>query len=330
MFMALRFLGTSLMVHPDTRPVLIVAGPTATGKSALAMAVAEAFDGVVINADSMQVYREMRILTARPDAAAEARVPHRLYGILPVTEACSAARWRDMATTEIAAAHAAGRLPIVCGGTGLYLRALTDGLSPMPDIPEEVRLAVRRRVRRDGAATQHAVLQGVDPAAAAAIPPGDSQRISRALEVFEATGRPLSEWQALPLDGPPQGLRFASVLLLPPRDRLYAACDARLLAMVADGALAEVTALRERGVDPSLPAMKALGVPALLRHLAGEISLDDAVAAAQQATRRFAKRQTTWFQNQKITKNTVTTQFSENIFPEIFSFIRQNLLTDAV
>jgi tRNA dimethylallyltransferase len=315
------------MTTSETRPVLIVAGPTATGKSALASAVAREFDGVVINADSMQVYRELRILTARPGIEEEARVPHRLYGVLSVGETCSAARWREMAIAEIAAAHRAGRLPVLCGGTGLYLRTLTEGLSPLPDIPDAVRHAVRERMRREGAAALHGALQSVDPASAAALPPGDRQRIARALEVFEATGRALSEWQAMPPEGPPSELRFATILLLPPRQALYAACDKRLREMVETGALDEVDALRQAGIDPSLPAMKALGVPALLRHLAGEIPLEEAVAAAQQATRRYAKRQVTWFSNQIVADFSLNEKFSEKYSPKIFSFIRQNLLT---
>ncbi|MDA0663344.1 MAG: tRNA (adenosine(37)-N6)-dimethylallyltransferase MiaA, partial [Proteobacteria bacterium] len=224
----------------DTRPVLIVAGPTASGKSALALAAALVFDGVVINADSMQVYRELRILTARPDPDAEFRVPHRLYGALSVRDTCSAARWRTMAVAEIAAAHQTDRLPVICGGTGLYLRALTDGLSPIPEIPDPVRKAVRERLAREGVPTLYAALEAVDPITAARLPPGDTQRITRALEVHSATGRPLAEWQAVPAEGPPPGLRFMTILLQPPRAVLYAACNARLETMMAEGALAEV------------------------------------------------------------------------------------------
>ena len=311
---------------PD-KPVLIVAGPTASGKSALAVAVAEAFDGTVINADSMQVYRELRILTARPSPREEARVPHRLYGVLPVTEACSAARWREMALIEIAKAHAASRLPVLCGGTGLYLRALMQGLSPVPEIPEEVRSAVRSRLEREGADAQHAHLRACDPDSAARLPPGDRQRVARALEVYEATGAPLSEWQRVPRDGPPDGLRFKTVLPAPPRDLLYAACDDRLLEMVRQGALEEVEALRQDGVDPALPAMRALGMPVFLRHQAGELGLEEAIDMAQQATRRYAKRQTTWFKHQIISDFVIEAQYSEKFDAEIFSFIRQNLLT---
>ncbi len=309
------------------RPVLVVAGPTASGKSALALAAGREFDGVVINADSMQIYHELRILTARPTAEDEACVPHRLYGVMPVREICSAGRWRDLALAEIAAAHGAGRLPILCGGTGLYLKALTEGLSPMPAVPDEVRDHLRRRLRTHGPAALHRELAADDPAAAARIEPGDGQRVLRALEVLAASGRKLSDWQATPAEGPPKDLRFATVLLMPPRDRLYARCDRRLETMVASGALDEVRRLIASGVDTALPALKALGVAELVRHLHGECSLDAAVAAAQQATRRYAKRQMTWFRNQIVADWVIDATYSERILDEIFSFIRQKLLT---
>lgn len=311
------------------QPVLIVAGPTASGKSSLAVAVAEEFGGVVINADSMQVYAELRVLTARPDPREEARVPHRLYGVLPVTEVCSAARWRSMALDAIAEARRAGKLPILCGGTGLYLRILMQGLSPIPEVPENVRRDVRNRLERYGPEAQYERLQECDPETAARLAPGDRQRVARALEVFEATGRPLSEWLAVPPEGPPEGLVFKVILLAPPRETLYEACDDRLLEMIRAGALEEVEALRQDGVDPALPAMRALGVPAFLRHQAGELGLEEAIDMAQQATRRYAKRQTTWFRHQIIADFVIETQYSEKLTPEIFSFIRQNLLTQA-
>ena len=309
------------------QPVLIVAGPTASGKSALALAVAEEFGGVVINADSMQVYADLRVLTARPSPADEARVPHRLYGVLPVTDICSAARWRELAIDAIGETHAAGQLPILCGGTGLYLRALMQGLSPIPEIPEAVRQDIRDRLMREGAAAQYDRLRESDPDTAARLQPGDRQRVARALEVLAATGRPLSEWQKGPPEGPPPGLRFKTIILEPPRDLLYAACDDRLLAMVRAGALEEVEALRQEGFDPSFPAMRALGVPAFLRHQAGELGLEEAIEEAQQGTRRYAKRQTTWFRHQIVSDFLVNAQYSKKIDPKIFSFIRQNLLT---
>lgn len=312
------------------QPVLIVAGPTASGKSALALSVAEEFDGVVINADSMQVYAELRVLTARPGPADEALVPHRLYGVLPVTDICSAARWRDMAADAIAEAHAAGRLPILCGGTGLYLRALMQGLSPIPEIPEAVRQAVRDRLALEGPEAQHERLRDSDPETAARLEPRDRQRVARALEVLAATGRTLSSWQTEPPEGPPPGLRFKVIVLAPPRDALYTACDDRLVAMVRAGALEEVEAIRQEGFDPALPAMRALGVPAFLRHQAGELGLEEAIDEAQQATRRYAKRQTTWFKHQIVSDFLLSAQYSQKIDPKIFSFIRQNLLTRSM
>lgn len=311
----------------DARPVLIVAGPTACGKSALAMAAAERFDGVVINADSMQVYAELRILTARPSAADEARVPHRLYGVLSAAETCSAGRWLEMALAEIGAAHDAGRLPVVCGGTGLYLKALTEGLAPTPDVPAAVRDALRGRLRREGAAALHRELAARDPAMAARLHPGDGQRLARALEVLEATGRSLADWQAKSPAGPVPALRFSTILLAPPRDELYTACDRRLEAMIENGALDEVRQLIAMGLDPSLPARKALGVQDLARFLAGECDLATALSAAQQATRRYAKRQMTWFRHQIVADLVLNSQFSERLAGEIFTFIRRNVLT---
>ncbi len=278
--------------------IVILAGPTASGKSRLAVDIARAHGGVVINADSMQLYRELSILTARPGRAETAVVPHRLYGVVPAAEACSAVRWRDMALAEIAAARDAGRLPIVVGGTGLYLRALTDGLAPVPDIPPEVRAAARTLHARLGGAAFHARLAERDADAAARLAPGDSHRLIRAWEVIEATGASLAEWQRRQTgDGGLDG-RLVRLVLMPPRAALYQRCDARLVAMVERGALDEVAALIGLGLAADLPAMKAVGVPELARHLAGETDLETAIAAAQQATRRYAKRQRTWFRHQ--------------------------------
>lgn len=318
----------------DRALVVIIGGPTASGKSALALDVARAFDGTIINADSMQVYAELSILTARPAAADLALAPHRLYGTLSAQERCTAALWRDQALTEIGDALAAGRLPIVVGGTGLYLRALIEGLAPIPRIPEPVRAQARALHGRIGAAGLHAEIARDDPPVAARLAPGDSQRLIRAWEVLRATGRSISWWQSQPGDGPPPGLRFLPIVVAPPRGDLYAACDARFRVMIERGAVTEVAALS--GLDPDLPAMKALGVPELRRHLAGDIDLDTAVAAAQQATRRYAKRQATWFRHQVAerygdadrtgavhTCHVMTAQYSEIMTPEIFSIIRK-------
>lgn len=317
------------MTSNEDYPVVIVAGPTASGKSALALDIAERFDGVVINADSMQVYRELRILTARPDAAAEARAPHRLYGVLSAAEACSAGRWRDMALAELDAARAAGRLPVVCGGTGFYIMALVGGLSPIPDVDDVIRRQVHDRFAGRPAEAMHAALEAVDPETAARIPAGDRQRILRALEVHAATGRTLSAWQAEPRNPPPAGFRFHVITLMPPRDALYAACDKRFEAMMAAGALDEVRRLAELALDPALPAMRALGVPALLRHVAGDCDYETAVASAQQATRNYAKRQITWLRHQIVSDLAIKKQYSERLTQKIFSFICENVLTPS-
>jgi tRNA dimethylallyltransferase len=281
--------------HEATR-IVVVAGPTASGKSALALALAETLRGTVINADSMQVYRDLDVLSARPGPAETARAPHRLYGVVDAAEACSAGRWRTLALAAIGEARAAGRVPILAGGTGLYLRALLHGLAPVPPVPPDVREEAWALHRALGGARFRAALAARDPEGAARLAPGDTQRLLRAFEVVTATGRPLGEWQRQRTAA--SGLAAAVILLLPPRDALYAACDARFLAMMGRGAVAEVQRLVARGLAPQLPAMKAVGVPELAAHLAGKLTREAAVAAAQQATRRYAKRQYTWFAHQ--------------------------------
>jgi tRNA dimethylallyltransferase len=317
-------------MHEPGRPILLVAGPTASGKSALALALAEEFRGTVINADSMQVYRDLRILTARPTEAETARVPHRLYGALDGAETCSAARWARMAEAEIAAAFDAGRLPIVAGGTGLYLRALLQGLAPLPEIPAEARRDARALHRRLGAEAFHALLRERDPESAARLNAADRQRLVRAYEVVTATGRPLGEWQraAKRLSVRPA----LALLLMPSRDQSGEMIDRRFRGMVAAGAIEEVRALLARDLPPEVPILRAVGVPELGSHLRGELSLEAAIVAGQQASRRYAKRQMTWFRHQmpaapSLRRHTVCAQFSESLLPEIFSFIRQNLLT---
>jgi tRNA dimethylallyltransferase len=311
----------------EDRPVVIVGGPTASGKSALALDLAEALDGVVVNADSMQVYRDLSVVTARPGPDDLARAPHRLYGTVDGAERCSAARWREMAVAEIDAAHGPGRLPIVVGGTGLYLRTLTEGLSDMPNVPEAVRAEARERHARLGGSAFHAGLAERDPEMAGRLDPGDTQRLVRAWEVLEATGRSLAWWQAKPVSGPPPGYRFRTCVLAPPREPLYAACDARFATMMEAGAVEEVAALLARRLDPGLPVMKVLGVPEISRFLAGEIDRETAIAQARQATRRYAKRQLTWFRNQVPARETVDLhivdeQYSHSFKPKILSIIR--------
>jgi tRNA dimethylallyltransferase len=304
---------------------LVIAGPTASGKSALALALAEAQKGVVINADSLQCYRDLRILTARPDAAAEVRAPHRLYGFLDAGERGSAGRWRELALAEIDRARAAGRLPIVVGGSGLYLRALTRGLAPIPEIPEAIREEVLALHRRLGNAAFREHLAELDPAAVERLAPGDTQRLLRAYEVVRSTGRPIGYWQGQPHRPPP--LRFRTILLMPPRRALYAAADARFAAMIAAGAFDEAAALAERRLDPGLPAMQAAGLPELLAHLQGALPRAAAIAAAQRATRRYAKRQITWFRHQSCPDIVLDEQFSERILSVACQFINRVHLT---
>jgi len=312
-------------------PVVFIAGPTASGKSAAAVALAERIGGDIINADSMQLYDELRILTARPGAAELARAPHYLYGVLPAARPCSVARWREMALARLAQSRRAGRVPIITGGTGLYFRSLIDGLAPVPDIPPAVRAAARRREgERPGAL--HDELRVRDPIMAARLAPGDSQRVARAWEVVEATGVSLADWQSRTIPGPlaadNAAGRIAKLVFMPPRAGLYKRIEARFEAMMAAGALNEARALLAAGLDPGLPAMKALGLPALIGHLRGEHSLEEAVAAAKGATRRYAKRQYTWFSHQCEGWHFSNAQDSESFLQEIFPIIQKMVLTE--
>jgi tRNA dimethylallyltransferase len=281
----------------SNKPVLI-AGPTASGKSALALALAERFGGTVINTDSMQVYRDLRIITARPTPEEEARVPHRLYGHVDASVNFSAGAWVADAASALAEARALDSLPIFIGGSGLYFKALTQGLSAVPPIPAEIREAVRARLDRDGVEALHAELARRDGVSAERLKPRDRSRIARALEVVEATGRSLADWHrdGLPALLPPGA--FSALFLAPEREALYARIDARFATMLETGALEEVAALEARGLDPLLPAMKAHGVPALIRHLRGELTLEEASAIGRADTRHYAKRQFTWFRHQ--------------------------------
>ena len=281
----------------SNKPVLI-AGPTASGKSALALDLAQKCGGVVINTDSMQVYRDLRVLTARPTREEEAAVPHRLYGHVDAAINFSAGAWVADAAKMLAEACAQNRTPIFVGGSGLYFKALTRGLSAVPPIPQEVRDSVRARLERDGVEALHAELSRRDPVSAERLKVRDRTRIARALEVVEATGRSLTDWhrEGLPPLLPPGA--FTALFLSPERDALYARIDARFDAMLKAGALDEVAALAARNLDPLLPAMKAHGVPALIRHLRGELTLEEAATTGRADTRHYAKRQFTWFRHQ--------------------------------
>ena len=277
---------------------VLIAGPTASGKSALALDLAEAVNGTVINTDSMQVYRDLRMLTARPTVDEEARVPHRLYGHVDAAVNYSAGAWVTDAAAVLAEVQASGRLPIFIGGTGLYFKALTRGLSNVPPVPDVIRDAIRERLEKNGPEALHQELAQRDPEAAQRLKPRDRVRIARALEVVEATGRPLAEWHAhgLPPLLPPEGV--VALFLAPDRKDVYERINRRFETMMDRGALEEARALGHRGLDPLLPAMKAHGVPALIRHLAGDLSREEAIAIGQIDTRHYAKRQFTWFRHQ--------------------------------
>jgi tRNA dimethylallyltransferase len=278
--------------------VILIAGPTASGKSALALELAQKLSGVIVNADSMQVYRDLRIITARPSPEEERRALHRLYGHVNAAENFSVGRWSEEAVAVLAETRRTARATVLVGGTGLYFNALTRGLAAVPPIPANIREGVRARLASEGVAALHMELKWRDPAAAARLMPGDRARITRALEVVLATGRSLLDWHE---ENKPAALdlaRAAKVFLAPEREELLRRIDARFDAMMAAGALDEVRALAARGLNPDLPAMKAHGVPWLIRHLNGEISLEEAVEEAKRDTRQYTKRQATWFRNQ--------------------------------
>ena len=278
--------------------VILVAGPTASGKSALALTLAEKLRATIINADSMQVYRDLRIITARPAPDEEQRVPHLLYGHVDAAENFSVGRWCTEVTAALAETRRAGRVAIVVGGTGLYFTALTRGLAAVPAIPADIRKDVRARLAGEGVAALHADLERFDPAAAARLRPGDRARITRALEVVLATGRSLFDWHGENEPAVLDAAFSAKVFLIPDREVLLRRIDARFEAMIAAGALEEVRTLAARGLDPALPAMKAHGVPWLARHLRGEIDLAEAIEGGKRDTRQYTKRQATWFRNQ--------------------------------
>ena len=280
------------------RRAILIAGPTASGKSALAIRLAQTLDGVVVNADSMQVYRDLRIITARPSLEEERQVPHRLFGHVDAAENYSVARWLADVGREITMIEAEGRLPILVGGTGLYFRALTEGLSDIPAVPEAVRAELRAWAEGRTAEEIHARLEAVDPSTAARLRPSDPQRNLRALEVFMATGKPLSAFHDSRSGAVLDVASCVAVFLEPDRDALRQRIDTRFETMMDSGAMEEVEALMVRGLDPALPAMRAHGVPGLIRALRNEISVAEAVAIGKADTRRYAKRQHTWFRHQ--------------------------------
>ena len=286
-------------IPADLPPLALIAGPTASGKSDCAVRLALALkarrrEGVVINADSAQVYADLAVLSARPSPGEMQGIEHRLFGEWDGAEACSAADWAVRARNVIAKIHARGAVPVLVGGTGLYLRTLLDGIAPVPPIEP----AVREAVRAMPVAEAYVALQSEDPAKAALLSPADTTRVARALEVVRSTGKPLGDWQADRVGGIGDAVTLHARVLLPPRGWLYERCDRRFALMLENGAIAEVERLLARGLDPALPVMRAIGVPELAALLVGEITATEAETRGAQATRNYAKRQYTWFRNQ--------------------------------
>ena len=315
---------------PPQAHALIVAGPTASGKSALALAIAQRIGGMIINADSMQVYRELRVLTARPSSEDEVLVPHALYGVRPAAEASNAAWWRSAALQAMDAARATGCVPILTGGTGMYFAALTQGLANVPDPGAEARTEARHLLAELGPEALHAGLTKVDPATAARIVPNDSQRVARAWEVWRGTGMGLAAWQNRTL--PPAPWRFFAVRLDPPREALRQAIATRFAAMLRSGAVEEVRALLALNIDPALPAMRAHGVPELSGYLRGTLSLEAAGRRTELVTGQYTKRQATWFRHHDLagaeaseiitSRFTDISQLSERFLERTFAFIQ--------
>jgi tRNA dimethylallyltransferase len=314
------------MDEPSHVRAVLICGPTASGKSALALDLAKDFGGVIVNADSMQIYAELRVITNRPTPVEEAQAPHRLYGVRPARYAYSAALWLADVRATLVEAGREGWLPILVGGTGLYFKALTEGLSDIPEIPAEIRAHYRLAARTQPSRLLHAELQRRDAQTAARLSPTDSQRIVRALEVLEATGRPLAEWQAqkqpplLPLN------RTYPVAVTLDREELYRRCDARFDAMLASGAIGEARDIASLELDSALPAVRAVGLPQLLAHLRGEMPLDEATVAAKTSTRNYAKRQLTWMRSNFGSWNEYSAQLMERTKREI-EMLFEKLLT---
>jgi tRNA dimethylallyltransferase len=283
-----------MAIRVEKPPVTLIAGPTASGKSALALRLAVQIGGVIVNGDSAQIYRDLPILSAAPGPNERARAEHRLYGVLDGAQPCSAADWAAMARHEIDDVHASGRMPILVGGTGLYLRTLLDGIAPVPAIDPDV----RREVRESPVEDNRARLAKLDFEAAERLKPTDTTRIARALEVVLSTGKPLADWQKEREGGIAEAIDLKPLILLPPRDWLYRRCDERFRHMIEQGAPEEVRALLDRRLDPALPVMRAIGVREIAAWLDGDVNGEEATASGQQATRRYAKRQYTWFAHQ--------------------------------
>ncbi len=280
------------------RPAILIHGPTASGKTRLSIHMAKQLDGEIVNADSMQIYRDLRVITARPSPDEEAQIPHHLFGYRDAAERGSAGGWLRDARKVIYDIQRRGKVPIVIGGTGLHLLALTEGLSEIPPIPEECRSEARKYVQQHGADAAHEYLAEIDPALAARLKPNDRQRVARALEVWFATGKPLSTYHDNKTPPVLSAGEWLGIALTPPRQSLYARIDQRFASMLIEGAMDEARALMERNLDPTLPAMKAHGIPWLIAYLRGEMTADIAGEYAKRDTRRYAKRQFTWISHQ--------------------------------
>jgi len=303
---------------------VLIAGPTASGKSGLALRLAEELGGMVINADAMQVYAELRVLTARPDREAEARAPHALYGCIAGADAYSAGRYVADVVRVLREAESAGRVPIIVGGTGLYFKALTEGLSPIPPVADEVRAFWRGEAAEKGTAHVFAELAARDTEMAGRLSPGDTQRIVRALEVIDSTGTSLAEWQRLPREPVLDVADTVPLLVTLDRAELVRRIDRRFDAMIDAGAVEEVVQLEALGLDPKLPVMGALGVRPLRQHLAGALSVDEAIEAGKTETRQYAKRQVTWAGSNMIAWKRIDAQEMETEQQEIVRFIRSS------
>jgi len=308
---------------------VLIAGPTASGKSGVAMALAAALDGEVVNADSMLVYQDLHIVTARPSAENERVCPHHLYGHIRASEAFSTGRWLEGVVAVVAEIRSRGRVPIVVGGTGLYFRALTDGFVEVPAIPEGVRTRTRAEVEAVGPSQAHELLGAVDARWAAKVHENDPQRIARGLEVYRATGRALSDWHDTPAV-PALSIPLLKIVMEPDRDWLYERIDRRFETMVEAGALAEVAGLLSLDLAPTLPAMKALGVPELSAHIRENLALEKAIELGKMRSRQYAKRQSTWIKQKMISWNHVFEQDLERKMDKIFSFIGDCGLTDRL
>ncbi|MCK4945266.1 MAG: tRNA (adenosine(37)-N6)-dimethylallyltransferase MiaA [Alphaproteobacteria bacterium] len=306
--------------EPAQKPVLVIGGPTASGKSGLALSLASSLSGVIINDDSMQIYQGLPLLTAHPSEEDFLHIPHRLYASLSPDDTCSAARWRNLAFEEIRKVHSENKLPIIVGGSGFYLKTLLQGISPVPDIPSTVRDKISALQKEMGNPEFHQAFSLRDPVMTARLDPFNTQRIIRAWEVLESTGKSLAEWHKLPPDKPPKHLRFLTVFLLPERKALYASCNTRFEQMLKAGVLDEIKQFKEQ--FPAETALsKALGYSELSAYLDGNLSLPEAIASAQQSTRHYAKRQVTWFRHQ-----IVADLILDNSLPEpLLDWIKERL-----